>query len=406
MQYFSVTTHGGAQQTTDYCPYFEGYNDGGCGISANAPEGTSSSNYNYKAESYGADSVCAMSTLTQTISSYRLGSNPSVPSCHKHRCNGNTVQLELILADGQSSWQDCPSAGGTIAAPAGAPGTLDGSLICPPATALLCATPACPTKCADSPYCIAGVCICGDAWNTTLDWASCAAAGPSAPPSPFAPPADPPSASPPSPAVPPFPPLADGVVVVTIQATVVTLGFTLGGTVESFGQAAQDDFVTVVRAELSCYEPDCRVELRVSSASVAVDAVVTIPNTGGGDANAISSAATTFAGNSIADLSATLGVAVEANTAATVQSNVVTPYAAAPPPPNPPPPDAPAASPPPPPQSMVPMIAGAGGGAVGVLLLVIAWRIRANRIHREKTRAMKTTRALAAAKGPETTQSV
>lgn len=185
---------------------------------------------------------------------------------------------------------------------------------------------ACPNDCSGRGTCLAdvGECLCligssGDACEVGLT------AGP--PPSP-----------PPLPRHPPFTPLRQGESIVTVTASVVTLGFTIAGGVEAFDTAARTSLKTNLQASLRCYEPACFLELRVSPGSVQVDAILTIPDSVSGSAAAtadITAAATALASTDSSALSSTLGVSVTAITAPTVQQGVSVPLVVAPPPPNP-----------------------------------------------------------------------
>lgn len=115
---------------------------------------------------------------------------------------------------------------------------------------------------------------------------------------------------------------------------------TLGGSVEAFGPSERAALRARLRASLGCEEPACRLELRVAAGSVSVDALLTIPAPTGGNgaplADAVAAAASTLAAQSTARLSESLGVAVQATRAPTVQHNVAVPLVVAPPPPPPP----------------------------------------------------------------------
>jgi hypothetical protein len=166
--------------------------------------------------------------------------------------------------------------------------------------------------------------------------------------------------------------------VVETVATVVELGLTISADLASFGEAEQASLKTTLELELGCFPPACLLELRLSASSVAVSAILTIPDTGPGNSSAtassITTAATTLVQQPPEALSSSLGVTVVSAAPVAVASGVAVPIAVAPPPPSPPPsppspPPSPAPSPPPlPPSSPVQgssdsLDSGANGGA-------------------------------------------
>ena len=219
---------------------------------------------------------------------------------------------------------------------------------------------ACPSDCSGRGSCLAdiGECVClqgssGDACEVSAT----AAAGPppTTPPSPS--PSTPPPLPPPSPQpprYPPFTPLREGQSVVNVVASVVTLGITIAGSVESFDDTARTAFATKLQESLRCFKPACLLTLRVAPASVQVTAILTIPDSAPGSAAAaadVAAAATTLAALDTASLSSSLGVTVTAATAPTVQQAVSVPLVVAPPPP--------------------PLGPGAGGGGGSTLIITI-----------------------------------
>ena len=177
---------------------------------------------------------------------------------------------------------------------------------------------------------------------------------PPSPPPPSPPPSPPPlPPSPPPPRHPPFSPLAAGVVVVQKPATVVTVGLMLAGDVSSFTEAAKADLKNALKSACSCHEPMCFLTLRISSASVAVLAVLTIPEDAA-EASAdgttttnstaatlsVTAAATSLVAQDPATMSSSLGGIVDVVSAVPVQvaEGVTVPLVVAPPPPSPPPP--------------------------------------------------------------------
>ena len=123
------------------------------------------------------------------------------------------------------------------------------------------------------------------------------------------------------------------------MATVVTMSMTIAGTVEAFGDSARADLTATLQDALRCHEPSCFIELRVSSASVQLAVVLTVPDAVAGSATTatdIAAAASTLASTDSASLSSTLGVSVTSITPPTVQQAVSVPLVVAPPPPMPP----------------------------------------------------------------------
>ena len=180
---------------------------------------------------------------------------------------------------------------------------------------------------------------------------------------------------------------------VSVPATVVSVGLTLGGTIEDFDETAQTALATSLKDTLGCFEPACFLRLVVSAGSVSVQAQLTIPtaapissaadiSTSNASASAsasdpaaaaaaaaadaaaaaaadavaatIKQAAEALAAKPAAEISSTLaarGAAVTVTSAApvTTQTGVTVPIAVAPPPPRFPSPEGPPPPPPPPP---------------------------------------------------------
>ena len=130
-----------------------------------------------------------------------------------------------------------------------------------------------------------------------------------------------------------------------MPATVVELGLTIAGDISSFGSAQREGLLQTLRATLNCRPPHCHITLRVSSGSVAVNAILTIPDAlegTSGVAAAATAAGVQAAANALvaqppAAISSSLGVSVEAAAPIAVAQAVV-PLVVAPPPPEPPPP--------------------------------------------------------------------
>jgi hypothetical protein len=161
------------------------------------------------------------------------------------------------------------------------------------------------------------------------------------------PPKNPPPAPPllpPSPAVPPFAPVSAGQAVVQVQATVITLNLQIAGDVNDFapGSSARANLEANFRSRLECYDP-CLFRLLISSASVNLQALMTVPNPPAGTAPSIPTAnlaatvlasAAALTSQPLAALSAALAVTVTQAPAVTVAENVAVPMIVAPPPPS------------------------------------------------------------------------
>ena len=185
-------------------------------------------------------------------------------------------------------------------------------------SATLCAPHSCPgLPCDGLDTCVTGACLCGEGFDEPCVHPPPPvppASPPSSPPSPWpaSPPAVPPSLppsppslpSPPSPPTPPQlpppsvpPPASPG----AAYRPVITLTFTVAGTVESFDRAA-------FRAALLALVPAAHdVVLVTSSASVRVTARIIMD-----DATEASTAAVTLQATSVSAFAVALGVTVEA----------------------------------------------------------------------------------------------
>ena len=91
--------------------------------------------------------------------------------------------------------------------------------------------------------------------------------------------------------------------VVQTLATVITLGLTISGEVATFGEQAQDALKSALRSACNCYEPGCLLTLRLRPASIAVSAILTIPEASG---------ATDTSGGNSTDLAASVTAAASA----------------------------------------------------------------------------------------------
>ena len=89
---------------------------------------------------------------------------------------------------------------------------------------------------------------------------------------------------------------------------VITLGFTLEGTLESFDATAQSNMKRLFERELDCAMPTCSVELNVLPSSVRVEAVVRVPEAVSAD---VLRGANRMAALNQADLSSLLGWRVQ-----------------------------------------------------------------------------------------------
>ena len=64
-----------------------------------------------------------------------------------------------------------------------------------------------------------------------------------------------------------------------MRATIVEFGLTIAGDVSSFGEMEQERLANRLIDRLDCHAPKCILSLRIGSASISVDAVMTIPST-------------------------------------------------------------------------------------------------------------------------------
>lgn len=157
---------------------------------------------------------------------------------------------------------------------------------------------------------------------------------------------------------------------VSVPASVVTVGLTIAGDLASFGPAQEASLKTSLRKELSCEEPACFLSVRLRAGSINVETSLTIPQPAAAAAApgaapiatnpsatlaAVQAAANNLVTSPTATISSALGVAVTAaDPAVSLQTDIVVPLAVAPPPPSPPPP--PTHSSPPPSQGAPPTV--------------------------------------------------
>jgi hypothetical protein len=144
--------------------------------------------------------------------------------------------------------------------------------------------------------------------------------------------------------VPPFAPVSAGQAVVQVQATVITINLQVAGDVNDFapGSSALTNLDANFCSLLECYDP-CQLRLLISSASVNVQALITVPNPPAGTAPnvptanlaaTVLAAATALTSQPAAALSVALAVTVTQAPAITVAENVAVPMVVAPPPPS------------------------------------------------------------------------
>ena len=135
-----------------------------------------------------------------------------------------------------------------------------------------------------------------------------------------------------------------GQAVVQVQATVITINLQIAGDVNDFapGSSALANLDANFRALLECYDP-CQIRLLISSASVNVQALITVPNPPTGTAPnvptanlaaTVLAAATALTSQPPEALSVALAVTVTQAPAITVAENVAVPMIVAPPPPS------------------------------------------------------------------------
>jgi len=351
----SDPTSGGNLATADYCPYFAAYSNGDCDATANAPAA------NYRAESYGASSLCFNSSLMQPVGGYILTSSQS-PACYQTRCStAGVLELRIVLQDTTEHWLSCPSPGDAAIPPEGA--DIRGTVTCPSLSIeLLCSPHACPgLECDNTDACNGGVCTCGAAFGTTClsvtASPSTPPSPPSSPPSPSMPPSTPvPPASPPPPP-PPLPPLPPHP---SPAMTTLISTFEASGDVSDYDDARQDGIKAVISDAAGV--PSSSILLQISSGSVLVTSTILLLAD-----DASSTAATLSAG--IFASPAALGSALSAAGVSGVTISAISQpeTVSLSPPPSSPPPDSPQAS-----SNDVAVIAGAAGGAAGGVLVIMA----------------------------------
>ena len=147
-----------------------------------------------------------------------------------------------------------------------------------------------------------------------------------------------------------------GQVGATVTGTQIIITYKVSGAVSDFDQVAQAGFEAALKAQFSCYAPDCHASLAVTAASVnlQLEMVSTLADT-----SALVASAEAQATMPWGTLSAMLGASVQANPVVVITYGVaafVTIGAPSPPPPSPPPPSPPPSAPPslPPPSPTLP----------------------------------------------------
>jgi hypothetical protein len=129
-----------------------------------------------------------------------------------------------------------------------------------------------------------------------------------------------------------------------VQVTVITLELQVAGDVNDFsqGSSARANLEANFRSSLACYDP-CLLRLLISSASVSVHVLITVPNSALGTASsaptanlaaAVLAAAVALTSQPAAALSAALAVTVTQAPTITVAENVAAAMVVAPPPPS------------------------------------------------------------------------
>ena len=258
--------------------------------------------------------------------------------CYRTRCSGGVFEVGITEADSTVTWIACDGMkwyGIAVFATPSSSGIDSGAIVCPADPALLCDPHACPNlPCDGTDQCVAGVCLCGDAFGVAC----------------IAPPPNPPT-PPPSPSPPPNPPADPG----AAYKSVVAFSLTVVGSVDSFDAAALKVSLVALLDFQGIAAGDVTLEL--SSGSVVVSVSVVAPS-----AAAAAAAASTISSASAASLSMALGVTVTAVTAPTISIQLF----------NAPPPMPPSAPPPMPP-SLDDLLLSAGVAAGVAAALVVAW---------------------------------
>ena len=150
----------------------------------------------------------------------------------------------------------------------------------------------------------------------------------------------------------------------TVTGTQVSVTYKVSGDVSDFDQVARAGIEDSLKAQFSCYPPECHASLAVTAASVNLQLNMLSTSA---DPSALVATAQAQATQPLDALSALLGVSVEESpeVAVTYGATVfVTIGAPSPPPPSPPPPSPPPSAPPsiPPPSPALPPRSPCSGG--------------------------------------------
>lgn len=143
------------------------------------------------------------------------------------------------------------------------------------------------------------------------------------------PPQSPPHTPPPRP---PSPVPPGGQTYALVEATILYLNFTIGGSIDSFQLAEQLELQAALSNRLSCLAPVCLLDLSVAAASVAVSAVATMP-TALSDGEKVIIAASQLVDEDPETASSQLGVSVQSSFIVSIRRSVQVSILVAPPPP-------------------------------------------------------------------------
>ena len=121
---------------------------------------------------------------------------------------------------------------------------------------------------------------------------------------------------------------------IEVVATIIELQLSLEGDAASFSQDQRSELAFNLRQQLTCQEPMCNLELRVSPGSIVVAAAMTIPESSGATAtSAVEAAATQLVSQPVDVLSASLDVTVVSAAPISVATGQSVTIQVAPPPP-------------------------------------------------------------------------
>ena len=134
-----------------------------------------------------------------------------------------------------------------------------------------------------------------------------------------------------------------------MPSTVIQLPLVISETIDAFTVERQELLISNLRNLTGCYEPECRITLRISAASISVVAVIVIADDQPEGANAtaivgnVEQSARELVALPAEEVSTLLEMTVESTDSVIVETDVVVPLVVAPPPPS-----EPLSSPPPP----------------------------------------------------------